>query len=122
MKVILLTLALIVGCNVPADNDPKMVVGVFDPNPEIDMSHYEIYWWQGNDTLNYSMQYIQDIPHSFTADSIVTDSFQVVLNYVVFGAIAVDSSGQKSVRGNSRIYSYSEFFAPGTPQNLRINQ
>ena len=125
MKVILLTLALIVGCNVPADNDPKMVVGIFDPNPEADMSHYEIYWWQGDSDVGWNptmLQYIQDIPHSFVLDSIMTDLFQVVLDYVAFGAIAVDLNNQKSDLGYSRIYSYSEFFAPGTPQNPRINK
>ncbi len=123
MKKLFIILLFIIGCNVPADNDPKMVVGVFDPNPEIDMSHYEIYWWQGNSSDNWNptmLEYIQDIPHSFVLDSIMTDSFQVVLDYVAFGAIAIDSSGQKSVRGNSRIYSYAEFFPPSKPESLRI--
>ena len=125
MKKLFLILFFIVGCNVPADNDPKMVVGAFDPNPETDMSHYEIYWWQGNSTVGWNptmLQYVQDIPHSFIADSIMSDSFQVVLDYVTFGAIAVDSSGQKSALGCSRFYSYAEFFAPGPPQNPRINE
>ena len=123
MKKLFLIFLFIVGCNVPAGNDPKMVVGVFDPNPETDMSHYEIYWWQGNSSDNWNptmLEYIQDIPHSFVLDSIMSDSFQVVLDYVAFGAKAVDSNNQKSDLGYSRIYSYSEFFAPGPPKNPRI--
>ena len=124
MKKLFIILLFIIGCNVPADNDPKMVIGIFDPNPEIDMSHYEIYWWQGNTDVGWNptmLEYIQDIPHSFVLDSIMTDSFQVVLDYVAFGAIAVDSSDYKSALGYSAIYSYAKFFAPGPPKNPRIN-
>lgn len=116
---------LFAGCDLFPDNDPKMVVGILDPNPEADMSHYEIYWWEGNSNEGWNptmLQYIDTINHSFTADSIMSDSFQVVLDYVVFGALAVDSEGLKSALAYTRIYSYAEFFAPGMPQNPRVNQ
>ena len=110
-------------CDAPADNDPKMVRGALNPNPEADMSHYEIYWWQGNSGFTPDMlQLIETVPHSFIADSIVSNSFQLVLDYVVFGAIAVDSTNYKSEMAYTRVYSYIEFFAPSTPDSLRINQ
>ena len=127
MKYIILTLLLILwaGCDLPADNDPKNVIVIWDANPEPDLSHYEFYFWQSDDNSNWSrsnLQYLYDVPHSFAVDSIMSDSLSVTLNYFAAGAIAVDSSGQKSNMGYSNIYSYAEFFAPGAPKNIRINK
>jgi hypothetical protein len=87
------------------------------------MSHYHFYFWQGDDTTNWQptmLQYLYDVPHSFTADSIMSDSISFVLNYSVIGATAIDSAGNESEMGYSRIYAYSEFFAPSPPGNIRI--
>ena len=127
MKYIILILLLILwaGCDLPADNDPKNVIVIWDANPEPDLSHYEFYFWQSDDSSNWSisnLQYLYDVPHSFTADSIMSDTLTVTLNYFAAGAIAVDSSGLRSDMGYSEIWLYSDLFAPGPPKNIRINK
>jgi hypothetical protein len=123
MKKFFLVLLFIVGCNLPADNDPKLVVVVWDSNPEPDMSHYEFYFWQSDDSLNWSLsnlEYLYDVPHSFVVDSIMTDSLTITLDYFAAGAIAVDSNGYKSQMGYSEIWKYWVVFGPSPPESLRI--
>ena len=105
------------------ENDPQFLRLVWDPNPETDMSHYEVYFWQGDDTLSWSqtnMFYYETINHSFNADSLISNQYVITYNYIRGGAIAVDSSGLKSSMGLSRFYSYEEFFAPSPPSGIRI--
>jgi len=121
-KLIILLFALMIGCNLQGDNDPKFLRLIWDPNPESDMSHYEVFWWQGDDTLSWSlsvMTFQDTINHSFTADSIVSNLYVITYDYTRGGAKAVDSQGLKSKMGLSRFYSYAEFFAPSAPANLR---
>ena len=113
-----------VGCDAQGDNDPKNVRAVWDPNPEPDMSHYEVYWWQSDDSASFqgmfSLQYIENIAHILGSDSITSSYFQLSFDFVASGCVAVDSSGKKSGKAITRIYRYSEFFAPSRPDSLRI--
>jgi hypothetical protein len=120
----ILLLILWVGCELPADNDPKNVIVIWDANPEPDLSHYEFYFWQSSDSTTWSLsnlQYLYDVPHTFIVDSIMTDSISITLDYFAAGAIAVDSAGNKSDMGYSDIWKYYQTFGPSPPESIRIN-
>ncbi|GAG14718.1 unnamed protein product [marine sediment metagenome] len=130
MKAIILTFLLILwagcepsGCELPADNDPKNIAVVWDSNPEPDMSHYRFYFWQSSDSNTWALSnltYLYDIPHSFTVDSIMTDSLSITLDYFAAGATAVDSAGNESDMGYSKIWQYYKTFGPSPPESLRL--
>jgi len=126
MRYLLILLVLFYfGCDLPADNDPKNVIVIWDSNPEPDMSHYEFYFWQSDDSSAWSianLQYLYNVSHSFVVDSIMSDSLTVTLDYFAAGAVAVDSAGNRSEMGYSEIWLYSDLFAPGPPKNVRVKQ
>ena len=126
MKKLLFMFLFIVGCNLQGDNDPKFLRLICDPNPEADMSHYEFYWWQGDDTTGITQAnyvFYENVSHSFTADSIMSTPYLMTYNYITAGVLAVDSSGLKSSMAIlPRFYSYAEFFAPSSPANVRVKK
>jgi hypothetical protein len=122
--IILFILAILFSWNLQGDNDPRFLQLVFDSNTEADMSHYEIYWWQGDDTTGVTpanFVFSETINHSFTADSIMSTVYPMTYDYITGGVIAVDSTGLKSTMGIApRFYTYAEFFAPSSPANIRV--
>ena len=106
------------------DNEPKNLRAVLTPNPSNqNVTHYLIYWYQTDDTTNFdinNMALVDTVAHVDTLE-LESPYYQVVLNWVIVGARAVNEHGQ-SPMGLSRFYSYFEFFAPSTPQGVRIKQ
>ncbi len=120
--IIFLFALIFIGCDLRGDNDPLDLRLVFDANPpDQNVTHYEIYWWQGDDTLSWNPTYmsmIDTVPHTDT-DSIVSPPFTVTFNFLVAGATAV-SAGGRSALSFTRFYSYFEFAAPSPPENVRV--
>jgi len=123
MRKLLLIFLFIIGCNLQGDNDPKFLKLVWDSNVEPDVTHYEVFFWQGDDTLSWSipnMALYESVNQA--PDSVVSSSYTITYNYIRGGAKAVDNQGLKSDMGLSRFYSYAEFFAPSSPVNVRIKK
>ena len=125
-KLIILLFALIISCNLIGDNPARELFVVWDPNIEADMSHYEVYWWQGDDTTGVTQAnyvFYENVSHSFTADSIMSTGYLMTFNYITAGVLAVDSTGLKSTMAIlPRFYTYAEFFAPSSPANVRVKK
>ena len=119
----ILLLAMIFGWSaLSGENDPRFLRLVWDANVETDMSHYEVYFWQGDDSTAWSipnMNAVGTVPHT-VADSIISNQYVMTFNYIRGGAIAVDTQGLRSDMGYSRFYSYEELYAPSSPANVRV--
>ena len=125
-KVLILMFAVVVGCSVYGDNEPRGVKVSWDQNSDNEgVTHYEVYWWQGDDTLSWnipSTNYVGDVPHIAGADTAFYSGYQFSYNYIRAGAIAVDGLGRKSTMGLSDFESYHYLFGPSAPANLKIRK
>jgi len=110
------------GCDLQSDNEPKDVFGIWEPNPvNQSVTHYNVFWWQGDDTLSWSISNMvyQDSVLHVDDDSLVTNPYTLMNDYVRFGVTAVNSVGTSEM-GLTVFYGYYDLFRPSTPQGQRV--
>lgn len=120
--VLILSLIFYFSCDLQSDNEPRDIYGVWDPNPaQENVTYYDVFFWQGNDTLGWSLSGMvaRDSVLHVDADSLVSGVYVFVNDYVRFGVVAVNDVGE-STMGLSDFYGYFNLFGPSTPQNLRV--
>jgi hypothetical protein len=114
--------AILVQCSSFADNEAKDVKVCFLPNsPQEYVTHYEIYWWQDDDTTTFiqsDMTLIDTVIHVQT-DTLFSPNYSFYSNYIRAGAIAVNING-KSEMALTNFVNYFEFFSPKQPRLIRI--
>ena len=112
------------GCDIWPDNKPMDVYGEWDANPPIDsVAYYRVFWWQGNDTTGITLSFVDTVNHYYGYDSVVTSpAYSIIYDYVILGVTAVDIDSLQSDMAVSRLYTYSEFFAPRAPVKVRISK
>ena len=123
-KLIVLLFAFIIGCNLQGDNNPLNLKAVWTPNPaDQNVIQYCIYWWQGDDTtaFNVNDMVCSDSVAHLQVDSLMSLPLAVTFNYVRAGATALSENGV-SPMALTRFYSYFEFAAPSSPENMRIKK
>ena len=125
-KFFILLFAIIIGCSVYGDNEPKAVKVSWIPNPEEqNVIHYEIYWWQGDDTLSWSipnMSYVGLVAHQVGADTLWHTGYIFSYDYIRAGAIAVNINSVKSGTGLSNFEYYHLLFGPSAPNVGRVEE
>lgn len=96
--------------SVEGNLNPLSVWAVLESNEEEDMSHYEIYFWQGKDPENFvipNLILLDTLNHN---PSLEEHKFplSITKDYCGIGATAVNKKLYKSQMAVSRIYSYQE--------------
>ena len=117
-------LMVLFGCVIYGDNSPRGVKLIWDQNPDAEsVVSYEVYFWQGDDTLSWSipgMSYSGIVAHLVGADTAFFVGYQFSYNYIRGGVIAVDNLGRRSGMGYSDFVGYYVLFGPSVPGSVRV--
>lgn len=124
-KLVILLLALIIGCAIYGDNDPRPLRAVLDQTGIVD--GWFFYWWQGDDTLQFTlgnMAVYDTVMYDGILMDVPSDTMSQTYNYMMAGAksFLVDNGVYTTSEITlSRFYAYHEFF-PVPPDSVRIKK